>query len=393
MNAQYSLAEKYYTDDVDDGEDNEEQAINWFEKAADQGHTEAEHMFAHCLKCGVGIRYSNPDYALKYFLSSAKKGHVLSMIELCKMYSRELSCEKWDFDKAFYWIKKAAETGNTEAEYMLGKILVKGFAMDFGKDFKKTNATEGVEWLKKAAEKGYLFAAETLGDIYYEGTGVEKDLKCALFWYEKGGKDRNGDSFLKLGEISFADGDYKKAFEYFTKADRLYCKGAMKRLGDCYYRGYGVEQDLDKALEYYITAAKADDMDFYGARSNLALMYATDTPFKNDREAVIWLHYSYNYTKNPEIFYEVAKRHMVGYDFRDKEHKFECYVFRKDYGDAAHYFKRAAEMGHIPSCLEYAKCLLNGIGVKADRDEAEKWFKKAADGGSEEAKKYLTELK
>lgn len=397
--AQYDLGYEYYIDGVDDiadDEDNEELAVFWLQKAAEQGHTEAEYLYGHCLMCRTGVSFSNVEGSLSYFLSAAEKGHVKSMIILCELYSHRLICTHWDFDKAFYWIKKAAETGNAEAEYELGKIYAEGFSLDFKGKFKGTDVEQGLIWLKKSAEKNYLFAANKLGDLYYEGKVVEKNLKLALEWYLKGGNDRNSDSLLRIGEMYFSgegvEQSYEKAFEYFKKSADGYNAGGKKRLADCYLYGFGIAVNHDKALELYKFAAKADTNDLYGAKSNLALMYAKDTPFKNEREAVIALHYCYNYTDNPEVFYEVAKRHLVGSDFRDEKHTYECYVFRKDFEDAAYYFKKAAEMGHLPSCLEYGKCLLSGIGVQKDIEKAKEWILKAAEGGVPEAQELLKSL-
>lgn len=396
VQAQFDLGMDYYRGIVDDGEDEEKRAVYWLEQAAEQGHTEAQYWFGHCLKCGVGLRFSNKKEALVWFLKAAEKGNEEAMLEVYELYSEGSASIDVDFDKAFYWVKKAASAGNKEAEYELSKVLIEGFALDFDGKFKGTDPEQGLIWLKKAADKNYLFAANKLGDLYYEGKVVEKNLAVALEWYEKGGKDRNRDSFLRMGEIYFngegVEQSYEKAVTYFEKSVALCNPAGMKRLGDCYFNGFGVEKNLDKALELYKRAAKNDDMDFYGAKSNLALIYAKDTPFKDDREAVIALQHVINYTQNPEVFYEVAKRHLVGFDFRDEEHTFECYVIRKDFEWAAYYFKQAAETGHLPSCLEFGKCLLNGLGVEKDVAEAKKYVKIAADGGLPEARELLKKL-
>lgn len=359
--AQYELASAYHTDRVHDGKDGDKEAVFWYGKAAAQGHTEAEYYFAHCIRCGVGVRFSNAEGSLPYYLSAAKKGHQEAMKELFELYSGGLSCEKWDYDKAYYWIKTAAELGDAEAEYELGKLYTEGFTLPSVKKYKfRTDPAEGVKWLKKSAAQNYLFAAKAVGDCYAKGLGVEKDERKALEWYEKGG-ERDGEALRVIAERYFSgDGvpqSYEKAFGYFTRAADNFDVAARKRVGDCYFYGYGVEKDLDKALENYILAAKNDDYDFHGAKSALALLYAKDTPYRNEREAVISLNQTKNFTNNPEIFYEVGKRHLVGSDFRDGEHTYECYVIRKD------------------------------------KESAEHWLKKAADGGNAEAKELLKRLK
>lgn len=396
--AQYDLGEEYYLFG-DEYSDDPEKAFYWFEKAAEQGHTEAEYKLGHCLKCRVGTRYSWPEGALPYFLRAAEKGHVGAMKELFDLYSHELSCDKWDFDKAAYWIRKAAETGDDDAEYELGKLLIEGFwfkrkRKDY--DF-KTDPAEGVKWLLKSAEQNNFFACDKLGDCYLTGTGVEKDEKKAMEWYEKGSDQRYGTSKFKLGEIylkgELVEQDYKKAFEYFNSC--VWDAQCLKRVGDCYYHGWGVEKDLEKAVYNYDCAVKHDSMDSYGVMSEVALIYARDELLHDEIKAVRLLRVACNYMlkDNPEILYERAKRHLIGLDFRDEECQYEYRVIRKDAGEAAYYFKRAAEAGHIVSQCEYGKCLLNGFGVEKDETEAIKWLKKAAKGGNAEAAEILRGLK
>ena len=40
-------------------------------------------------------------------------------------------------------------------------------------------------WIKKAAEQGDVQAQFNLAICYYNGQGVSKDLKQAIYWYQK----------------------------------------------------------------------------------------------------------------------------------------------------------------------------------------------------------------
>lgn len=402
--AQYELANKYYvagySDDFDgmDEDDCKEEAFKWFYKAAEQGHVDACFWLAHCIKCCVGIEFANPNGALPYALKAAEGGHVGAMEMLYELYSNDMFCDKWDFEEAIKWLKKAAESGNTSAKLRLGERYIKGFSFSDRKKYKfETNPAEGFKWLKAAADDGNTSALKRLADCYYEGVGIEKNIPAAVEIYLKSAQnDRNAQ--FKLGELYFkgedVPKDYKKAIEFYEKASVSGHAGATKRLGDLYLNGRGVEKNSDKAVEYYDRAASQDDKGFFGVRAAIALMYAKEGPLRDERKAVINLKKSVNFVRdNAEVYYEIAKRHLVGSDFRDRNHTFECYVIRKDFEDAALYFKRAAELGHARAQYEYGKCFLNAIGVKADKAEAEKWFKKASEGGCEEAKDALNSLK
>ena len=64
--------------------------------------------------------------------------------------------------------------------------------------------------------------------------------------------DNNSDEELKLG-LKYLNGegvkqDYKKAFEWFSKAAEQGNTEAQLHLGQMYYNGEGVNQDDKKAL-------------------------------------------------------------------------------------------------------------------------------------------------
>src|SRR5436309_3436372 len=53
-----------------------------------------------------------------------------------------------------------------------------------------------------------------------------------------------------------SDKNYNKAFKSYSKSARSGCALAQNNLGDCYYYGLGVRQDLSKAFEWYSKSAK-----------------------------------------------------------------------------------------------------------------------------------------
>ena len=58
----------------------------------------------------------------------------------------------------------------------------------------------------------------------------------------------------------------------------------------------------------------------------------------------------------------------------------------------AELFRKSAESGFANAQYDLGMMLLQGLGGKQDRNEAEKWFHKAAEQGYREAKKILKEL-
>lgn len=55
---------------------------------------------------------------------------------------------------------------------------------------------------------------------------------------------------------------------------------------------------------------------------------------------------------------------------------------KKDFAEAVKLFRAGAEKGDTDAMVMLAYCLENAKGVKKDRNESRKWYKKAADAGN-----------
>ena len=81
-------------------------------------------------------------------------------------------------------LNKAAEQGDAEAQYHLGR------AYHYGDGVPK-NDVEAVRWTRKAAEQGHVKAQSNLGVAYYWGKGVPKDFVEAVKWTRKAAEQGN----------------------------------------------------------------------------------------------------------------------------------------------------------------------------------------------------------
>ncbi len=75
--------------------------------------------------------------------------------------------------------------------------------------------------IKKQAEKGDIDAQYILGTMYYDGDGVTQDYKQAAYWFTKGAKQGDARFQLILG-MMYYDGqgvpqNYKQAAYWLTK--------------------------------------------------------------------------------------------------------------------------------------------------------------------------------
>ena len=113
--AQCAIAD-IYADDSCLEHFNVTEAVYWYEKAAEQGHTRAQWLLGACYSQGVGVK-ANQEKAEFWLQKSAQAGDVEGQYSLGGFYFM-----KPDIVKAEYWIQLAAEQGHEEAKTMLGAI-------------------------------------------------------------------------------------------------------------------------------------------------------------------------------------------------------------------------------------------------------------------------------
>lgn len=350
-----------------------QKAIEWYSKAAGQGHAEAQYKLGICYAEGRGVK-EDWQKAIEFFKKIQDKLDSLNIYEDDKAFIKNaLLAEKgdpeaqyqlgkhcysnWHFGKAIGWYTKAAEQGHAEAQYALGAFYSKDD--DIEQDWQKA-----IGWYTKAAEQGHAEAQYALGMCYTKGEGVEEDWKKAVEWF-KNVQD-------KLDSLNI-DED-KKAF---VKNAFLAEKGdaeSQYQLGDFYASGsnrhenaYGIKQDWDKAVEWY---GKAGEQGHAEAKNGLAnARYELGVNSLNGRDS------EENWKKAVDCF-EKIQNELDSLDI-DNDKK----VFVKNL--------LLADQGNIESQYLLGVCFIKGISVKKNTKKAVKWYKKAADHGYAKAQYKL----
>lgn len=113
------------------------------------------------------------DRAFEFFLKLAERGDPYSQCFVGQMYASGTGVEK-DLDESLVWLKKAADQGDAEALYHIGRVLaVRG------------DLSGAMSWYQKSANLGYSRAMCRLAANYELGRGVEKDNEKAFEYFEK----------------------------------------------------------------------------------------------------------------------------------------------------------------------------------------------------------------
>ena len=159
-----------------DMQENYNEAVRWYRKAAEQGHAQAQVNLGALYYKGLGV---GQDYteAAKWYRKATEQGHSQAQNNLGVMYSEGQGVEQ-DYNEAAKWCRKAAEQGHAQAQTNLCIMYSEGQGVE--QDYK-----EAARWCRKAAEQGHAQAQAILGIMYSQGQGVEQDFKEAARWHRK----------------------------------------------------------------------------------------------------------------------------------------------------------------------------------------------------------------
>ena len=150
-------------------------------------------MGMYCQK-GDGY-YTYPREAAEYFQKAAEKEHVDAQYQLACAYYYGEGVKKNE-ELCVQWLEKAAAKSHKEAMELLNGIQEKQKIKREKADFKSS---------LKQAEKGDAYAQSRVAEFYLNGTGVKKDIQKGIEWYEKASETDEGYAARQLAKL-YAEG-------------------------------------------------------------------------------------------------------------------------------------------------------------------------------------------
>jgi TPR repeat protein/predicted Ser/Thr protein kinase len=404
VNRLLKSAEQNYT------ENKIEAAFADYEEASEKGSSLGDYFLSKLYYQGWGVE-RDPQKGRFYAERALDEGYDLAAYNLGLAYLYGWGVEmdttqsiKY-FDHAIPAIQEKSETGDAEAQFLLGNIYRWGYG-------RSRNDYEAFNWFKKSAEQGHLTAQTRLASMFYYGDGTEQDYERSLEWFQKGEQFQNSGSLDGLGLHHYygneLDQDYEKAFEYFKNAAHSENASAnsMKNLGVFYqYGADSIKPDKQQAFEWY---QKASNLGSHDAMWRLGTMYANgEVVEKNPETAGEW------YLKsailgNKEAMYKMGLIYATG--GKPEEYAMAVDWFKKssdagnakatrelgwmyynekygmlDYNKAAKYYSEAANANNASAMNDLGVCYENGRGVPKDPKLAFEWYTKAAQAGNKYA--------
>jgi hypothetical protein len=113
------------------------------------------------------------------------------------------------------------------------------------------------EYWTMAAELGDAEAHGCLGTSYYNGDGVEKDEKKAMYHWEQGAIGGHPTARALLANYDMENGRFERAAKHFIISANLGCDISLQQIKELFVRGVVSKEDYCAALRGYQAAVEA----------------------------------------------------------------------------------------------------------------------------------------
>ena len=285
---------------------NDEEAIKWYRKSAEQGFAKAQYHLGNLYLQGRGVGQSDKE-AAKWYRKSAEQGFVLAQFNLGTMYLRGDGVE-WDRVEAVKWYRLAVEQRNKNALEMLSLVGADTITRDNNAETKAEEQKKckdrfsfaGIAWTDTPQDAGKKLAKSVNAVLHRNTMNDPKGAAINFGIYKYWDIDRDYDqacgSALLHHVIDPHDlsNSYVKDIElFFTKSSKLlyyviyFWSQYEENVYDSMKRKYGVEKERsngwavwDCGSERLYLQLKKDD--FAGAEYSRKAIYINVSDIKEE---------------------------------------------------------------------------------------------------------------
>lgn len=255
------------------------------------------------------------------------------------------------------------EQNNAEAKMLLGYI--QGC----------NGNSQGAHYMKEAEKAGDKIAYYLMGILYFYGSDIveQNHSEAERRMLEAYQEYKNGEMAGFLAQLyTFSEEicDYSKAFKFATIAAEDDEMIGYQTLGALYLNGWGVEKNVELALENYkMAAAHGNEM----AMNQIGYIFSDEWVEADYAQAFFWFNEASK--KNSDVgMYNLGMCYKNGWGVE------------VDAEIAAEWFKKAADMGYVEAMCELGDYYQDTL---FDIDKSKMWFLKAAELGSSDAQNRL----
>lgn len=329
-------------------------AVDWFHKAAQQGHAAAQYELGRCREKGWGTDMGN---AAHWYEQAALQGHPAAQnaLGVCLFHGKGTAKDR---ALAFQWVEKGARQGYAPAQSNMGVRYYQGYGV--GKD-----PAKAVTWFQKGCEQGHAKSQYWMGRCCAEGAGIGKDLFAAVDWYEKAAAQ----------EFPEAEKELENDWAQVIRAARGEDADAKFRLAQMLEKGTApFEANVNAAMEWYERSAALEH-----AQAMVELGRLNFGREKLDA-AIEW------YERAAALGQEQAADKLEeARELRDAkagqaEAQYRVGCRKEKEGDrpaAMKWYRKAADQDHAQAQYDLARCC-EAEANYISRKEAKEWYSKAA---------------
>lgn len=375
--------------------------------AVKKGYGPALYDYGRMLVIGEYVE-KDPKQGWQLIRKAAERGNPNAMYELGReyYYSNYGTALPHDTIQGLVWMRKAADadTCNLRAQLLAGVLCCnQGDTIHAIKYYARANEYSQnnpllVEYYYKDW-KPYLVDADLLlGYCHYYGKETPQNVNSAVKYWNHAAHLGDGEAAYYVGfrllEGTEVPQNIPQGIKYIQMAERLgytndYIPECQAYIGDCYMNGYNVERDSMKAIEWW---KKAGEAGHAGAQYCLTCKYYQ----ANDNDSTIY------WGEKPECKDSSLIQYCVGMAYYCKDNTEEAKNWWKKAADqnlpdacwwlssiewendsvaAFPYLQKAAELNYPEAICDMGIEYLYGGFVEKDQEKAVKLLSQAAEMG------------
>lgn len=286
--------------------------------------------------------------------------------------------------EAVHYLKKLSDKGYVDAQYLLADAYSSG-ALD------RVENREAFVLFQAAAKHGHIESAYRTSYCYEEGLGTGRDSRKSIEYLKMAASKNHPASMYKLGIYSFYGrmgmpnhiNTKKLGIKWLERASNVaneLVAAAPFELGKIYYNGFQdiVIADKKYALELYSQAAALGHVQ---SAALLGQFYEVGEIVPQDNNLSIHYYTQAALGGDPESMLAMCAWYLIGSDP----------FLPKDENEAFEWAKRAAVCNLPKAQFALANFYEKGIGCIKDDEEAQTWYKRAAEGGEEKSLERISD--
>lgn len=342
----------------------ENELISNLEARAKRGNMFCQMYLVQCYRQGKGVD-ADEATAIKYYTMAADGGNADAQYALAAYYQ-----EKEDYKNAVKFYQLAAKRGNVASMYWSGKLGMSAAQTEQEK-------AQAFSYLQRAAEADHLDAIYETADCYMNGRGTAKNVATACVYLKKAAPRGHVEACWQLARAyvksTGVTQHYEQALYWFSKAVAKGHPCTMKdELQDepgfiLYLNGvksFMSDRNFEEAIRQFKELEKMGNA--MGTVMQAAVLSADSNPKRNDKKALKMLEKIA--TAQPLAYHYMGKIYETGEN--------------KNTELAVKYYSLAADAQYAPSLCRMGDYYYEGNDVvDKNPNQAIKYFRRAYEQG------------